>query len=125
MAVFGLPFRHDDDPLRALEAAAESQRALATLNDELEAGYGVRLVVRTGIATGEVTFGASEAGQHVLLGPAVDTSTVMEQNSPPLEVLVHDDASDDATEAVLAEFEKVCLAEALLLANLAGAGLLD
>jgi len=89
VAVFGLPFRHDDDPLRALEAAAESQRALATLNDELEAGYGVRLVVRTGVATGEVTFGAVEAGQHVLLGPPVDIATVMEQNSPPLEVLVH------------------------------------
>ncbi len=105
VAVFGLPFRHDDDPLRALEAAAESQRALATLNDELEAGYGVRLVVRTGIATGEVTFGAAEAGQHVLLGPAVDTSTVMEQNSPPLEVLVHESTRDLVGDA--ADFEAV------------------
>ncbi len=103
VAVFGLPFRHDDDPLRALEAAAESQRALATLNDELEAGYGVRLVVRTGVATGEVTFGAAEAGQHVLLGPPVDTSTVMEQNSPPLEVLVHDSTRNEVGDQ--AEFE--------------------
>jgi len=103
VAVFGLPFRHDDDPLRALEAAAESQRALSTLNDELEAGYGVRLVVRTGVATGEVTFGAAEAGQHVLLGDAVDTSTVMEQNSPPLEVLVHESTRDLVGDA--AEFE--------------------
>jgi class 3 adenylate cyclase/tetratricopeptide (TPR) repeat protein len=103
VAVFGLPFRHDDDPLRALEAAAESQRALATLNDELEAGYGVRLVVRTGVATGEVTFGAAEAGQHVLLGDAVDISTAMEQNSPPLEVLVHESTKDLVGDA--AEFE--------------------
>jgi class 3 adenylate cyclase/tetratricopeptide (TPR) repeat protein len=103
VAVFGLPFRHDDDALRALEAAAESQRALATLNDELEAGYGVRLVVRTGVATGEVTFGAAEPGQHVLLGPPVDVSTVMEQNSPPLEVLVHESTRDLVGEA--AEFE--------------------
>jgi class 3 adenylate cyclase/tetratricopeptide (TPR) repeat protein len=88
VAVFGLPFRHDDDPLRAVEAAAESQRALATLNDELEQGWGVRLVVRTGVATGEVTFGKAEGGQHVLLGEPVDTSTVMEQNAPPLEVLL-------------------------------------
>jgi class 3 adenylate cyclase len=57
VAVFGLPFRHDDDPLRAVEAAAESQRALATLNDELEQGWDVRLVNRTGVATGVVTFG--------------------------------------------------------------------
>src|ERR671918_2259160 len=88
VAVFGLPFRHDDDPLRALEAAAESQRALATLNDELEQGWGVRLVNRTGVATGVVTFGKAEGGQHVLLGEPVDTSTVMEQNAPPLEVLL-------------------------------------
>jgi class 3 adenylate cyclase/tetratricopeptide (TPR) repeat protein len=90
VAVFGLPFRHEDDPLRAVEAAAESQRALATLNDELEQGWNVRLVVRTGVATGEVTFGKAEGGQHVLLGEPVDISTVMEQNSPPLEVLVHE-----------------------------------
>src|SRR5829696_5932651 len=94
VAVFGLPFRHDDDPLRAIEAAAESQRALATLNDELEQGWNVRLVVRTGVATGEVTFGKAEGGQHVLLGEPVDISTVMEQNSPPLEVLVHESTRD-------------------------------
>ena len=40
VAVFGLPVRHDDDALRAVEAAAESQRALATLNDQLEADLG-------------------------------------------------------------------------------------
>jgi class 3 adenylate cyclase/tetratricopeptide (TPR) repeat protein len=88
VAVFGLPFRHDDDPLRAVEAAAESQRALATLNDELEQGWGVRLVNRTGVATGVVTFGRAEGGQHVLLGEPVDVSTVMEQNAPALEVLL-------------------------------------
>src|SRR6266550_4244281 len=95
VAVFGLPFRRDDDAVRALEAAAETQRALTLLNDELEQGWGVRLVVRTGVATGEVTFGRSEGGQHVLLGPPVDLSTVMEQNSPPLEVLI-DQATHDA-----------------------------
>jgi class 3 adenylate cyclase/tetratricopeptide (TPR) repeat protein len=90
VAVFGLPFRREDDPIRALEAAAETMRALALLNDELEVGYGVRLVTRTGVATGEVTFGRADAGQHVLLGPPVEISGTMEQNSPPLEVLVHD-----------------------------------
>src|SRR6185312_16103364 len=88
VAVFGLPFRHDDDALRAVEAAAESQRALATLNDELEQGWDVRLVNRTGVATGIVTFGRAEAGQHVLLGEPVDVSSVMEQNAPALEVLL-------------------------------------
>jgi len=94
VAVFGLPFRHDDDPIRALEAAAESQRALVTLNDELEQGWGVRLTVRTGVASGEVTFGKAEGGQHVLLGPPVEVSGVMEQNAPSYEVLVHESTAD-------------------------------
>ncbi|MCI0585172.1 MAG: guanylate cyclase, partial [Chloroflexi bacterium] len=100
VAVFGLPFRHDDDPLRAVEAAAESQRALATLNDELEQGWDVRLVVRTGVATGEVTFGKAEGGQHVLLGEAVDVATVMEQNAPALEVLLSESTLDLVREHV-------------------------
>src|SRR5512141_1632184 len=88
VAVFGLPEPADDDALRAVEAAAESMRALALLNDELEAGWGVRLVTRTGVASGEVTFGEDLEGQHVLLGPTVEISGVMEQNAPPLEVLL-------------------------------------
>src|SRR5688500_8529382 len=105
VAVFGLPFRHEDDPLRAVEAAAESQRALATLNEELEQGWGVQLVNRTGIATGGVTFGRAEGGQHVLLGEPVDLSTVMEQNAPPLEVLLS--ASTYAQVADLVEVEAI------------------
>ncbi len=68
VAVFGLPVRHEDDALRAVEAAAESQLALASLNDRLDATWGVRLVVRTGIATGDVVFGEASLGQHVLTG---------------------------------------------------------
>ena len=88
VAVFGLPVRHDDDALRAVEAAAETQRALATLNDRLDETWGVRLVVRTGIATGEVIFGEATIGQHVLIGDTMVISSAMEQNAPPLEVLL-------------------------------------
>ncbi|HEV2006966.1 MAG TPA: adenylate/guanylate cyclase domain-containing protein [Candidatus Limnocylindrales bacterium] len=103
VAVFGLPFRRDDDAVRALEAAAETQRALALLNDELDQGWGVRLVNRTGVATGEVTFGRSEGGQHVLLGPPVDLSTVMEQNAPPQEVLIAESTYDAVRDVVEVE----------------------
>ena len=88
VAVFGLPVRHDDDALRAVEAAAESQRALAILNDQLEATWDVRLVVRTGVATGDVIFGEASIGQHVLTGDTMTISSAMEQNAPPLEVLI-------------------------------------
>jgi class 3 adenylate cyclase len=103
VAVFGLPEPAEDDHLRALEAAAESMRALATLNDELEAGWGVRLVTRTGVASGEATFGEDLEGQHVLLGAPVEISGVMEQNAPPLEVLVAESTRLLAGDA--AEFE--------------------
>ena len=88
VAVFGLPVRHDDDALRAVEAAAETQRALAILNDRLDETWGVRLVVRTGIATGDVVFGEATIGQHVLMGDTMVISSAMEQNAPPFEILL-------------------------------------
>jgi len=103
VAVFGLPEPAEDDALRAVEAAAESMRALATLNDELEAGWGVRLVTRTGVASGEVTFGEDLEGQHVLLGETVEVSGVMEQNAPPLEVLIADSTRLLVAEAIEVE----------------------
>ncbi|HEX3218753.1 MAG TPA: adenylate/guanylate cyclase domain-containing protein [Candidatus Limnocylindria bacterium] len=88
VAVFGLAKERDDDALRAVEGAAESQRALALLNDQLDQRWGVRLVVRTGVATGEVVVGEAGEGQHVLTGPTLARATTMEQNSPAQEVLL-------------------------------------
>ncbi len=103
VAVFGLPVRHDDDALRAVEAAAETQRALAALNDRLEQTWDVRLVVRTGIATGEVTFGEASIGQHILTGDTMVISSAMEQNAPPLEVLIAGSTYDLVRDMVDAE----------------------
>ncbi len=100
VAVFGLPVRHDDDALRAVEAAAESQRALISLNDRLEAAWGVRLVVRTGVATGDIIFGAASAGQHVLTGTTMQTATAMEQHAPPHEVLIAASTHEHVAEMV-------------------------
>src|SRR6476659_4912584 len=103
VAVFGLPVQHDDDALRAVEAAAETQRALAALNDRLDQTWGVRLVVRTGIATGEVTFGEASIGQHILTGDTMVISSAMEQNAPPFEVLIAGSTYDLVREMVDAE----------------------
>src|SRR6185503_20592575 len=40
VAVFGLPTQRDDDALRAVQAAAESLRVLAVLNDQLRRSGG-------------------------------------------------------------------------------------
>ena len=103
VAVFGLPIRHDDDALRAVEASAESQRVLASLNDRLEQTWDVRLVVRTGVATGEVIFGEASIGQHVLTGDTMRISSAMEQNAPPLEVLIAGSTYDLVRESVNVE----------------------
>src|SRR6266545_2289313 len=53
MAVFGIPRLHEDDPIRAVRAAAAMGEALAELNEELQRERGVTLAIRTGITTGE------------------------------------------------------------------------
>jgi len=88
VVVFGLPVLHEDDALRAVAAAAESLRTLASLNDQFAQVYGIRLLVRTGIATGEVVLEEEGSGQHVLSGAVSVTATAMEQSAPPDEVLL-------------------------------------
>jgi class 3 adenylate cyclase/predicted ATPase len=88
VAVFGMPVRRDDDAIRAVEAAAESIAVLANLNDQLDRTWGVRLITRTGVSTGDVVFGEATAGQHVLTGDTMRISSAMEQNAPPLEILI-------------------------------------
>ena len=90
VAVFGLPQPRADDAIRAVEAAAESLSVLADLNEEFERTWGVRLVVRTGVATGDVVVGEALAGQHVLTGDTMRISSAMEQNAPALELLIAD-----------------------------------
>jgi len=88
MAVFGLPRVHEDDAVRAVRAAADMQRALARLNEELEAGWGVRLANRTGVNTGEVIAGDPAAGQRLVTGDAVNVAARLEQAAPAMQVLL-------------------------------------
>jgi class 3 adenylate cyclase/tetratricopeptide (TPR) repeat protein len=88
MAVFGLPRVHEDDALRAVRAAAETRVALARLNDELQRLYGVQLVNRTGVNTGEVVSGDASTGQRLVTGDTVNVAARLEQAAPGLEVLI-------------------------------------
>src|SRR3954453_6460622 len=65
MAVFGVPAVREDDPLRAVRAAAEIQDALRALNEDL-AEHGIEIVTRTGVNTGEVIVGGGGASDQKL-----------------------------------------------------------
>jgi predicted ATPase/class 3 adenylate cyclase len=88
MAVFGLPTVHEDDALRAVRAADAMRRALATLNDDLERTFGVRLANRTGVNTGEVVAGDPAGGQRLVTGDPVNTAARLEQAAPTDEILL-------------------------------------
>jgi len=97
MAVFGVPVVHEDDALRAVRAASELGEALEGLNEEFEREWGVRLLARVGIETGEVVAGASVAGE------AIDAAARLERVARPGETLVGEGARELLREA--ASFE--------------------
>jgi class 3 adenylate cyclase/tetratricopeptide (TPR) repeat protein len=76
MAVFGIPFVHEDDALRAVRAAAELRDAVA--RHGLEA--------RIGVNTGEVVAGGG--GETLVTGDAVNVAARLEQAAAPGEVLL-------------------------------------
>jgi class 3 adenylate cyclase/predicted negative regulator of RcsB-dependent stress response len=88
MAVFGIPRLHEDDAVRAVRAAADMRGALGVLNAELEHIYGVGIVARIGVNTGEVVAGDPSSGQRLVTGDAVNVAARLEQAAKPGEVLV-------------------------------------
>ena len=88
VTVFGLPLARPDDAVRALRGASESQQTLASLNERLEAGWGVRLTNRTGVSTGTVVYATAGGAHRVLAGDALEIAGGLEPVAPPLEVLV-------------------------------------
>jgi class 3 adenylate cyclase len=103
MAAFGIPVVHEDDALRAVRAAVELREALAGLNDRLEAAYGVRIEVRTGVNTGEVIAGDPEQGQAFATGDAVVVAQRLEAAAGGGEILVGDSTIRLVRDAIVAE----------------------
>ncbi len=88
VTAFGFPVARPDDAVRALRATADGQRVLDELNDRLHAGWGVRLVNRTGVATGHVVYASATGAHRVLAGEAFDVAGGLEPLAPPLGALV-------------------------------------
>ena len=70
MAVFGAPIAHDNDPLRALSAAAELHGAVAGL-DHPSAGLSLHIGLATGTVMASPT-GSALHRRYTVTGPAVN-----------------------------------------------------
>ena len=103
MAVFGVPSVHEDDAMRAVRAAHGIREELAVLNETFEREHGVRVVVRTGINTGEVMAGDPGAGQAFVSGDAVNVAARLEQAAPNDEILISDATRQLVRDAVTVE----------------------
>jgi class 3 adenylate cyclase/tetratricopeptide (TPR) repeat protein len=88
MAVFGIPQLREDDALRAVRAAEEMRRELTVLNEELRHDWGVEILTRTGVNTGEVLAGDPSVGDSLIVGDAVNTAARLEQAAGVGEILL-------------------------------------
>jgi predicted ATPase/class 3 adenylate cyclase len=88
MAVFGVPIVHEDDAVRAVRAAAEMRAQLRRLNAELDRTFGVTLVTRMGVNTGEVVAGDPATGQTFVTGESVNLAKRLQQAAAPGETLI-------------------------------------
>ena len=100
VTVFGLPVARPDDALRAVQAVAECQATLASLNDRLQRAWGVRLTNRTGVSTGPIVFAEAGGGHRVLAGAALELASRLEPVAPPLEALLSELTVVEIGEAV-------------------------
>jgi class 3 adenylate cyclase/tetratricopeptide (TPR) repeat protein len=73
MAVFGAPTAHEDDPERAVRAAARMQSAVRRVVQE-ESGGGRRLGLRVGLNTGVVLAGVQAHLSYTVIGDTVNTA---------------------------------------------------
>jgi DNA-binding SARP family transcriptional activator/tetratricopeptide (TPR) repeat protein len=110
VAVFGVPLAREDDAVRAVRAAAELRRELATLNEELQRDRRSRLAARIGINTGEVLVGRPGAEHPAASGDAVNVAARLQQAAAEEEALL-----GEATRRLIGTAARVERAEGLTL----------
>jgi adenylate cyclase len=86
MAFWGAPAPQSDHALRAVTCGLRMQRRLQEITPDLEARYGVKLVVRAGINSGQVAVGNMGSAQKVnytLMGDTVNLAARLEGANKP------------------------------------------
>jgi class 3 adenylate cyclase/tetratricopeptide (TPR) repeat protein len=103
MAVFGLPHAHGNDAERALAASLALREAVAT-----DAVLGERLVLHTGINTGEVIATSDPQGSDFLAtGDAVNVAARLQQAASPGEIVASERTADAAQAAFLFDIARL------------------
>lgn len=87
VALFGFPVAHEDDPLRAVNAALDLRSAVHRLNDGSTPQAG-RYRVRVGLETGEVVVGPGASLADAVRGPVVSAADRLQHAAPEAEILV-------------------------------------
>ncbi len=103
MAVWGAPFYDAEHAYRACLSALEQQRLLHRLNDQIEAEFGIRLHVRMGINSGEVTagnMGSERKFQYTVIGDVVNLASRIEPINRDLDSRI---LIGEATRALIGE----------------------
>jgi len=109
LAFFGAPITHEDDPVRAVRAALDIQRAIADYARELH-GYVENFQLRVGINTGTVVVGAVGSDlrmEYLAIGDAVNLAARLQAAAQPGKALV----SEATARLVKAAFELCDLGE--------------
>jgi class 3 adenylate cyclase/tetratricopeptide (TPR) repeat protein len=90
MALFGVPVAHDQDPVRAVQAALALHGFVREFANELEPRLGCRLALHTGIDTGVVVARKRDArdGLFGVTGDAVNTGARLSQAAGSDEILL-------------------------------------
>ncbi|HEY8595620.1 MAG TPA: adenylate/guanylate cyclase domain-containing protein [Devosiaceae bacterium] len=89
MALFGAPIAHDDDPVRAVRAAADIHAAMAGIAAELERDLSLHI----GIASGSVVaggVGAESRNEYTVMGRSVNLAARLNAKARGGETIVSD-----------------------------------
>src|ERR1700722_15754452 len=90
MALFGAPLAHEDHAVRACYAALRMQESIARYSDEIQRSYGVPVMIRVGVNSGEIVISGIGNDLHMdytVVGQTAHLAARMEQMAKPGSVL--------------------------------------
>jgi class 3 adenylate cyclase/tetratricopeptide (TPR) repeat protein len=98
MALFGVPYSHEDDPVRAIKAARDIHEIVSSISPQYEKRIEKPLVMHTGICTGLVVTGEVnlEKGTHGVLGDTINIAARLSSLAKPGEIVISPDTYHQA-----------------------------